>query len=291
WMLAKDPASRPASAAEAYAALAPLETALAAWPALAPWEGPAAEAPSGATPPAGQTVPPGPAGPAPQGTILRHRDHGSAPGPNGIGGLVPPPAAPAGPLGSLRARLAQAPPGQRRRLRVTALAIALVAVFGLATTVAMAATHRSVAVRQTADGNRNSPKPSSSPASVPASVQPTDIQTSAPTATPTESLSTESASTPLPATTSAAAQTSAAQAPPGNPGPSSQPSVVIETVPGPTATVVVTPPATAAFSTAETQLIGMLNARVMDNCTARSQDERGIILAAINCSAVASGPT
>ena len=280
WMLAKDPASRPASAAEAHAALAPLETALASWPALAPWEGPAAEASAWATPPAGQTVPPGPAGPAPQATILRHRDHGSVPGPNGIGGFVPPPAASAGLLGGLRARLAQAPPGRRRRLRVTALAIALVAVFGLATTVAMAATHRSVAVRQTADGNRNSPKPRLSPTSAPASVQPTETQTSPSAPTSTESLSTQAASAPLPAITSAAAQTSAAQ-----------PSVVIETVPGPTATVVVTPPASAAFSSAETQLIGMLNARVMDNCTARTQDEGGIILAAINCSAVASGPT
>ena len=125
------PGSRPASAAEAHAALAPLETALASWPALAPWEGPAAEASAWAPPPAGQTVAPGPAGAAPQATILRHRDHGSVPGPNGTGGFVPPPAA----SGGLRARLAQAPPGRRRRLRVTALAVALVAVFGLATTV------------------------------------------------------------------------------------------------------------------------------------------------------------
>jgi serine/threonine-protein kinase len=293
WMLAKDPASRPASAAEAYAALPPLETALASWPALAPWAGPEAEAPAWATPPAGQTVPPGPAGPVPQATILRHRDRGSVPVPDGTGGPVPPPAASTGLLGGLRASLVQAPPGRRRRVRVAGLAIALVAVLGLATTVAMAATHRSVAVRQTADGNRNSPMPRLSSASAPASVQPTATQTPTPTPTltPTESLSTESASSPLPAVTSAAAQTSAAQAPPAGPGPSSQPSVVIETVPGPTATVVVTPPASAAFTSAEQQLIGMLNARVMDNCTARSQGEGGIVLAAINCSAVASGPT
>ena len=39
-MLAKDPRSRPASAEQAYAALAPLERSSAAWPALAPWAGP-----------------------------------------------------------------------------------------------------------------------------------------------------------------------------------------------------------------------------------------------------------
>jgi serine/threonine-protein kinase len=283
WMLAKDPASRPASAAEAYAALSPLEARLASWPALAPWEGP--EAPAPAAPPAGQTVPSGPAGPPPQATILRHRDRGDVPGPDGTGPAAPPPGPGAGRPDGLRKRLAPTSPGGRRA-RVAVLAVALVAVLGLATTVAMAATHRPVAVRQTADGGRSTPKPRLSSAQAPASIQPTV----SPTATPTTSAA--SASAALPAITSAAAQPSAAtQAPARNAKPSSQPSVIVETVPGPTATVVETPPATASFSSAELRLISMMNARVLDNCTARPQDEAGIVLAALNCSAVASGPT
>ena len=57
WMLAKDPGSRPSSAAEAYAALAPLVSSLASRPALAPWAGPESWTPI-------QTAPtPGRAGP------------------------------------------------------------------------------------------------------------------------------------------------------------------------------------------------------------------------------------
>ena len=83
WMLAKDPRSRPASAQEAWAALAPLEPALAALPALAPWAGPEAGATvSGrwattmSTPGAARFTPPDRGEPAAGGTVLRHRDHG-----------------------------------------------------------------------------------------------------------------------------------------------------------------------------------------------------------------------
>ena len=71
WMLAKDPLSRPRSAAEAAAALAPLETVLGRLPALplaAPW--PAAFPGIGASE--------GAAGPAQQATVLRHRDRGDS---------------------------------------------------------------------------------------------------------------------------------------------------------------------------------------------------------------------
>ncbi len=56
-------------------------------------------------------------------------------------------------------------------------------------------------------------------------------------------------------------------------------------------TSVQSPPASASFSNAERQLISLLNASVLDNCTAEPQEENSIALAALNCSATASGPT
>ena len=76
WMLAKDPGSRPASAAEAYAALAPMESSLATRPALAPWAGPEAGTLIRTAPPADQAGPQDHDGPVPHATVLRHRDRG-----------------------------------------------------------------------------------------------------------------------------------------------------------------------------------------------------------------------
>lgn len=271
WMLAKDPGARPASAAQAYAELAPLEAPLASRPALAPWQGPEAATLTGTMSPAAQTVPADHA--APLATVLRHRDRGEVPEPGGTGGPAPRPGADNGPGGLWVRSLAPA----SRRTRAAVLAVALVAVLGLATTVAMAATHRPTPVRQTADGHRATPKPSISRAGASASVQPS--ATKPPPPTPTAS------------TASTGLGPAATQAPAVGGGSSSQPSVIIETVPGPTETLVQAPPATASFSTAERQLVSMLNAAVLDNCTAEPQEENSTILAAVNCSATASGPT
>ena len=94
-LLAKDPLSRPGSATDAAAALEPLESALAGLPALPPMAAPAQAAvtPSRAAtnPAAAGTVP---AGQGQDGTVLRHRDRGNAPGPDLTGGGSRPPQSP-----------------------------------------------------------------------------------------------------------------------------------------------------------------------------------------------------
>jgi serine/threonine protein kinase len=89
-LLAKDPLSRPGSATQAAAALAPLESSLARLPALPPMAAPAQATvtPSRAatnpgTPAAAVTVP---AGQGQDGTVLRHRDRGHIPDPDLPGG-------------------------------------------------------------------------------------------------------------------------------------------------------------------------------------------------------------
>jgi hypothetical protein len=110
-MLAKDPRSRPRSAAEAAAALAPLESALATHPPLPPWPGPTTPVPPPAA--AGQAATEGPAEPAQHATVLRYRDRATPPGHDGPGRDGPgQPATPdttAGASGPTRSRLRSRP--------------------------------------------------------------------------------------------------------------------------------------------------------------------------------------
>lgn len=277
WMLAKDPGSRPASAAEAYAALAPLESSLASRPALAPWSGPETATPIRTGIPADQAYLPTHGGPAAYDTVLRHRDRGELAAPGGAGEGTPqsvvggPPADPQVPLTS--------PPSRRRRqARIAALAVAVITVIGLVTGVALAATHRPASLRPTADSRTTA---SRAPVS-PAAVQPTPTPaTSAPDSSPAP----ETASAPdvLPsAGTQPAPQLSViTQTVTDPPPPSASPS------PSPSPS----PSSTTSLSAAEEQLVNMLNSSVLDNCTSRPEGEGGDVLAAVNCSAVRSGPT
>jgi serine/threonine protein kinase, bacterial len=284
WMLAKDPGSRPASAAEAHAALAPLEASLASWPALAPWAGPEGETPFRTVSPAGYAVTQDGDGPARHGTVLRHRDRGEMAAPGDAGAGAPRSGAGGGLLAGPRRSPASPPSRRKRQARMAVLAVAVAAVLGLVTTVAMAATHRPDSLRPAADGPTTPARVTASSAG--ARVRPTGERKKP------ASIATVS---PGPTSVSNAFPSAGTGSPP-------QPKVIIETVTGSAAT---TPsggsPSPAApqspassspsLSTAEQQLAAMLNPGVLDNCTGRPDEESGDILAAVNCSYVTSGPT
>lgn len=285
WMLAKDPGSRPSSAAEAYAALAPLESPLASWRALAPWAGPEDGMPAQTAHPAGQAGPQYHDAPASSATVLRHRDRGLAgAAPRGASGPVPQSEAGGGLLAGMRTLLVSPPSRRKRQARVAVLAVALAAVLGLVTTVAMAATHRPATLRPAADGPTTTPPVIASSASPSASVRPTGTLTQ-----------TASAATVAPGAGSVPGT-----GPAGGTSPSPGPLVVTKTVTGSAAGQSPTPSSpspslspspTASLSTAEQQLVNMLNANQLDRCTARPDEEGGDVLAAVNCSATTSGPT
>ena len=281
WMLAKDPGSRPVSATEAYAALAPLESSLAPWPALAPWTGPEDGMPAQTAHPTGQAGLQDHDGPASSGTVLRHRDRGLAgAAPRGAGGPVPQPGAGGGPLAGMRALLASPPSRRKRQARVAVLAVALAAVLGLVTTVAMAATHRPATLRPAAAGRATTPTAIASSASPSASVRPTG--------TPTQ---TASAATVAPGAGSVPG-TGPAGATNPSPGPLEVTKTVTGSAAGPSSpSPSPSPSPTASLSTAEQQLVNMLNANQLDRCTARPDEEGGDVLGAVNCSATTSGPT
>ena len=283
WMLAKDPGSRPVSAAEAYAALVPLESSLASWPALVPWAGPEAGMPTQTAHPAGQADLQNHDGPPPHATVLRHRDRGEVAVPGGASGPTPGPEAGGGLLAGMRTLLASPSSPRKRQARMAVLAVALVAALGLVTTVAMAATHRPSTLRPASDGRTTTPKAIASSAKPSASVRPTDTPTQAVAATvtpgpgsvPMTGLAGGTNPSPVPsAVTKTVTGSAAGQSPtPSSPSPSRSPS------------------ATASLSTAEQQLVNMLNANQLDRCTARPDEESGDVLAAVNCSATTSGPT
>jgi serine/threonine protein kinase len=289
WMLAKDPGSRPVSATEAYAELAPLESSLASWPALAPWTGPEAGMPTQTAHPAGQAGLQDHDGPASSATVLRHRDRGPADAASrGGGGPVPPPEAGGGPLAGMRTLLASPTSRRKRQARVAVLAVALAAVLGLVTTVAMAATHRPATLRPAADGRTTTPPRIASSTNPSASVRPTDSLTQAASDS----------------TVAAGAGSVSGTGPTGGSNPSPGSLVVTKTVTGsqagqsptpssssPSPSPSPSPSATASLSTAEQQLVNMLNANQLDRCTARPDEENGDVLAAVNCSATTSGPT
>jgi tRNA A-37 threonylcarbamoyl transferase component Bud32 len=187
WMLAKDPGSRPSSAAEAYAALAPLEAPLAAQPALARWAGPESWAPAQTAPPAAQTVTaPGRVGlqdhggPVPGGTVLRHRDRGEVAAPGDPGGLTPRLGGDRGLLAHMQMP-ATSSSRRRRQAGVAVLAVALATVLGLVTTMAIAAMHhRPTSQHPAADGRRTAAlKASVSPAAASASGRPAGARATA----------------------------------------------------------------------------------------------------------------
>ena len=177
WMLAKDPESRPSSAAEAYAELAPLESSLASWPVLAPWAGPEAGMPTLTASGQGQVSTQGHGGSAPGATVLRHRDRGAA-APGGPGGPAPGPGAEQGLLAGTQMPLTSRS-RHKRQARVAVLAVALAAVLGLVTTVAMAATHRPATLRPAASGRTTTPPTIASSGNPAASVRPTGTPTRA----------------------------------------------------------------------------------------------------------------
>jgi serine/threonine protein kinase, bacterial len=283
WMLAKDPGSRPVSAAEAYAALAPLESSLASWPALAPWAGPEARMPSQTVHPAGQADLQDHDGPAPHATVLRHRDRGAVAAPADASGPAPRPEAGGGQLAGMRSLVASPSSRRKRQARVAVLAVALIAVLGLVTTVAMAATHRPSTLRPAADGGTTTPKVIASSAT--ASVRPTSTPTqtaSAATVTPGPGSVPMTVPTggnnPVPGQ-AVVTKTVSATSPAGQSPTSSSPS------PSPS------PSPTSSLSSAEQHLVNMLNANQLDRCTARPDEEGGYVLAAVNCSVTTSGPT
>ena len=184
----------------------------------------------------------------------------------------------------MRALLASPASRRTRQARVAVLAVALAAVLGLVTTVAMAATHRPATPRPPAGERATTPTAIASSASTPASVRPTG--------TPTQTASA--------ATVAPGAGSVAGTGPAGGTNPSPGPVVVTETVTGSAAGPSTAPSSpspspspspTASLSTAEQQLVTMLNANQLDRCTARPDEEGGDVLAAVNCSATTSGPT
>ncbi len=286
WMLAKDPGSRPASAAAAYAALAPLEAPLASRPALAPWGGPEAwtPTPTQAAPVQGQAGPRDHGGVASGATVLRHRDRGGVAAPGDRGGPAPWPGAHEGLLAGMQMPLTS-PSRRKRRAGAAVLAVALAAVLGLATTVAMAGTHHgSATLRPAADGRTATPDVTVPSAEPSASVQTTGGRSAA------------SASTVGPGGVSGSTV-----APAGGAGHTTPP-VIIETAggssksgPQPTVTVTNTVTSTAtstpSLSAAEQQLANSLNSRIFDDCTSSAHELSVNTLAAINCSAITGPPS
>jgi len=271
WMLAKDPESRPASAAAACAALASLESSLGSRPALDPWAGPEAGTPIRTATPADQADAQTHGEPAAHATVLRHRDRGEVAAPWDTSGPAVRSGAD-GPLVGMQMPLTSPTPRRRRQTRLAALAVALVAVIGLVTGGAMAATHRPTSLRPTAEGRTTAP-----PATVAsAPVRPTRAGM---TSAPDTSSSLASAPDALP---QAGTQ------------PAPQPSVITMTVTGPpptSASPSPSPSPTTSFSTAEQQLVNMLNSSILDDCTGQPDEEDSVVLAAVNCSATSSGPT
>jgi len=296
WMLAKDPGARPSSAAEAYAALAPLESSLASRPALAPSTEPESWAPAETAPPRGQGGPQDNDQSLAGGTVLRHRDGGTVLRHRDRGGAVPgapgqpapwPEAEnglPAGmqmPLSSSSRR--------KRQARVAALAVAVVAVLGLVTTVAMAATHhRSESLRPAADGRTAAPEVTVSSASPSASV------TGGPSAA---SVTTTAAGGAAGAVAGPGTGSGSTVAPTGGTV-NTAPTVIIETAggssqaaqqsPSPSAS---TARSTSSLSAAEQQLANSLNSGIFDDCVSAADQLSVNTLAAINCTSMTGPPS
>ena len=289
WMLAKDPGSRPSSAAQAYAALAPLESSLVSRPALAPWAGPESWAPTQTASTPGQAGPQDHGGPAPGATVLRHRDRRgvAAPGdPSGLGR----PGAEGGLLGHLQAPLT-APSRRKRQVRAAVLAVALVAVLGLVTTVAMAAAHRTSSLRPEADKRPTALNGGTSPAAGSASARPTGDRSASgstvsaggvPGSTGTgsgPSGSTGSGGGPSGSTASGGRSSVSTASQGGGTGTSG----TGKTGSGPSQSSTTS---TATLSAAEQQLANRLNSRIFDDCTSSADELSVNTLAAINCTAI-----
>jgi hypothetical protein len=287
WMLAKDPESRPSSAAEAYAALVPLESSLASWPALAPWTGPEAGMPTLTAPGQGQVSTQGHGGSAPGATVLRHRDRGAA-APGGPGGPAPGPGAEAGLLAGTQMPLTSRS-RRKRQAAAALLAVAVAAVIGLVTTVAMAATHHPPTSLRTAAGQTSAPEVTVSSGSPSAVARTTASRPAASASTAADGgggpVSNQAGSLPGVTPEGGTGHTSppaAIQAAGGSSKGGPQPTV--------TATVTTTATATASLSAAEQQLADRLNPGILDDCASAASELSVNTLAAINCYAI-TGPS
>ena len=181
------------------------------------------------------------------------------------------------------------PSRRKRQAGVAVLAVALAAVLGLVTTVAMAATHhRPASLRPAADGRTSTPEVTVSSAKPSASVRPTGIRsTTAPGSTIAAGGGT--------VTTVAPRGVSVSTAAPGG-GTGHTPTVIIETVGGSTKTVTQSPTtntttSAATLTAAEQQLANSLNSRIFDACTSSADELSVNTLAAINCSATTGPPS
>jgi serine/threonine-protein kinase len=270
-MLAKDPRSRPASAAEAAALLMPLRPSLAAMAALPPWGAP--EEPLTRSAPGTHDM----SGRAADETVLRYRDRGDSPHPDERasrpGGLLTGPEQPAGSV----------PPSRRKRSgrRMAVLAVGVAVVIAAATTVALAATRspaptRPTAIRQVAAAV--TVKPSAKP-------RPTKSR-SVPTPVPATGQVVIPATQVPPERSHPASVASSALAPPPSPAGSS----TAMTSPPPTSPTP-TPTPTVTYDAAEQTLVNSLVSNVFDNCMGRPDLETGIVVAALNCSSLSSGPS
>ena len=285
WMLAKDPGSRPVSATEAYAELAPLESSLASWPALAPWAGPEAGTSTLTAPTQGQVSTQGHGGSAPGATVLRHRDRGVA-APGGPGGPAPGPGAAEGLLAGTQMPLTSRS-RRKRQAAAALLAVAVAAVIGLVTTVAMAATHHPPTSLRPAAGRTSAPGVTVSSAGPSALARTTAGRSAAAADGGGGSVSNQApgeGSLPTVAPGGGTGQTTppvAIQAAGGSSKGGPQPTV--------TTTVTTTATAAASLSAAEQQLADSLNSRIFDDCTSAASELSVNTLAAINCYAI-TGP-
>ena len=289
WMLAKDPDARPVSAAEAYAALVPLESSLASWPALAPWAGPEAGTPTLTAPTQGQVSTQGHGGSAPGATVLRHRDRGVA-APGGPGGPAPGPGAAEGLLAGTQMPLTSRS-RRKRQAAAALLAVAVAAVIGLVTTVAMAATHHPPTSLRPAAGRTSAPGVTVSSAGPSALARTTACRSAA-------SASTAADAGGGSVSNQAPGEGSLPTVAPGGGTRQTTPPTAIQAAggssqggPQPTATVTTTATATAtaSLSAAEQQLADRLNASILHDCASAASELSVNTLAAINCYAI-TGP-
>jgi hypothetical protein len=277
-MLAKDPRSRPASAAEAAALLVPLQSSLGPKAALPPWAGP-------------EDVPPSWPGHAThdvaerpaEETVLRYRDRGDSVRQDETGGRVPNGAGLFAGPGQAPGAASRSGPSRAKMSgrRVAVLTACVAVVVAVATTVALAATRtpaptRPTAARQVAAAVtvKSSPSPSPSVKARPASSRPAAVPETPQLVTP---------STRKPPKASHKVTVEGSPLVPQAPQSTSVMSSAPPTSPAPSPSV--------TYDATEQALVNSLNSGVFTNCTGRPGLEAGLVTAAVNCSSVSSGPT
>jgi len=175
-------------------------------------------------------------------------------------------------------------------IKVTSEDLATVAVIGLVTTVAMAATHHPPASLRPGAGQTSAPEGTVSSGSPSAAARTTAGRSAASASTAADggggSVSNQAGSLPTVAAGGGTGHTSPAaaiQAAGGSSQGGPQPTV--------TATVTTTATATASLSAAEQQLADRLNASILDDCASAASELSVNTLAAINCYAITGPPS